>query len=166
MQLEVPLDVNAAAANAAAEHSIRVILDPAPAVELPNDIYPLIDIITPNETETEILTGITVTDEDSAGRAARDLIGRGVSQVIVKMGARGAYWTDGSDEDFFPALSVATVDTVAAGDAFNGGLGVALQEGMATPDAIRFATRVAALSTTKHGAQDAMPTRADVDAPS
>ena len=158
LQLEAPLDVNLAAARAAQEAGVRVILDPAPAQVLPDDLYRLIDILTPNQVEAAHLTGIAIHDREDAVRAAGALLAKGVGAVIIKLGAMGALYQSADSKGFVPAFEVAAVDTVAAGDAFNGGLAVALSAGHTLPEAVRQGCAVAALAVTRSGAQSSMPT--------
>jgi ribokinase len=162
LQLEIPIHSVMAAARAAREQGTIVILDPAPAQTLPSDLYPVVDILTPNESEATALVGFPVRAWQDAQHAARALIDRGVQQVIVKMGHRGAYWTDGENDQVVPAFPVQTVDSVGAGDAFNGGLAVALDEGQPIADALHWASACGALSTTKQGAQPSMPHRGEL----
>jgi ribokinase len=159
LQLEIPLDIVLAAAHLAREKGVRVILDPAPAQQLSDDLLSLVDIVTPNETEAGILTGITVQDRHSAMEAGRKLLARGVKHVVVKMGSQGAIMLSEEGESFYEAINVEVVDTVAAGDAFNGGLAAALSEGLLIHEAMSWAIATGALSVTKEGAQPAMPTR-------
>ena len=164
LQLEVPVDVSLRAAEAAVSRGCRVILDPAPAGELPAGMYRQCDYITPNESESEALVGFPVTDVDSARRAAEVLIGRGAGCAVIKMGAGGAFYLTGRRSAHVPAFAVEAVETVAAGDAFNGALAVALAEGRDMAEAIRWASAAGALAVTRAGAQDAMPWRSDVKA--
>ncbi|MEP7284483.1 MAG: ribokinase [Chloroflexota bacterium] len=163
LQLEIPLEIVFAAIRTAHKHHVRVILDPAPAVLLPDEIYPLIDVITPNETEVALLVGFPVQNEADAVHASQVLLDRGVHDVIIKMGSKGVFWrsekTDGSGK-LYPAFQVKAVDTVAAGDAFNGGLAAALDEGYPIDEAILWGLAAGALSVTKAGAQPSMPDRA------
>lgn len=163
LQLEIPMKTVIAAAQTAKRNGVKVILDPAPAQTLPPEIYNSIDIITPNETEASLLVGFPVQNQNDAEKAAKELINRGVSQVIVKMGAKGVYWANAKTGKFFPAYKVDAVDTVAAGDAFNGGLAVALQDGLSISAAISWGMATGALSTTKRGAQPSMPDRDSVE---
>ena len=162
VQLEVPIETVVAAARAAHTRGVTVILDPAPALPLPDELYALADIITPNEHEAATLTGIAVHDDRGAIAAARALIARGARRVALKLGARGALTADAEGEQFWSPFTVTPVDTVAAGDAFNGGLAVALSEGRSFNEAIRWGLAAGALSVTRHGAQPSMPERNEV----
>jgi len=162
VQLEVPIETVVAAARAAHTRGVTVILDPAPALPLPDELYALADIITPNEHEAATLTGIAVRDDQGAIAAARALIARGARRVAIKLGARGALTADAEGEQFWSPFTVTPVDTVAAGDAFNGGLAVALSEGRSFDEAIRWGLAAGALSVTRHGAQPSMPERNEV----
>jgi ribokinase len=162
LQLEVPLASVSAAAQLARARGVAVILDPAPAQPLPAELYAATDIITPNETEAAALVGFPIDGPDAAERAAAELRARGVRRVVVKMGGRGAYWHDGSGGGFAPAFKVDAIDTVAAGDAFNGGLAAALDAGLPFAEAIRWGMAAGAISTTRAGAQPSLPHRAEV----
>ena len=162
LQLEVPIETVVAAARAAHTRGVTVILDPAPALPLPDELYALADIITPNEHEATTLTGIAVHDDQGAIAAARALIARGARRVALKLGARGALTANAEGEQFWSPFTVTPVDTVAAGDAFNGGLAVALSEGRSFDEAIRWGLAAGALSVTRHGAQPSMPERNEV----
>jgi ribokinase len=162
LQLEIPLELVIAAAQMARRRGVRVILDPAPARALPGELLRNVDVVTPNESETAILTGILPTDEAHCQAAYQALQAQGASAVIIKRGAQGAWWSDGKDQLQVPAFSVPTVDTVAAGDCYNGALAVALREQMPLAQAMRFAAASAAISVTRRGAQQSMPTRAEV----
>jgi ribokinase len=163
MQLETPLETVEAAAEMAARRGVAVILNPAPARPLPAGLLQQVSILTPNETEAELLTGIAVTDETSASRAAATLRDRGVSTVIITLGARGALLADSTGPRMVAGFPVKAVDTTAAGDVFNGALAVALGEGRALPDAVRLANAAAAISVTRLGAQPSAPTRPEID---
>jgi ribokinase len=162
LQLEIPLETVIAAAQIARKSGVTVILDPAPAQALPPELFKAVDILTPNETEAAALVGFAVHDERAAEQAAQILIGRGVGRVVVKMGSKGAYWNDSARGRFESAFPVNAVDTVAAGDAFNGALAAALSSGYDFPGAVRWGMAAGALSATKPGAQPSMPDRASI----
>lgn len=162
MQLEIPLNTVAYAANLASKAGVKVVLNPAPAQELPDRLLESLYLITPNETEAEMLTGIRVFDEVSANEAAEVLKSKGVKNVIITMGASGAFVSSDSQELLIPAPKVKAVDTTAAGDTFNGALAVALAEQKSLIDAVAFANKAAALSVTKLGAQASIPYRKDI----
>ena len=160
LQLEIPLQSVARAAAIAHQAGVPVMLDPAPAPEGPLDAALLSQItyLTPNEGEAARLTGVEVTDEPSARRAAEKLLAAGARHVIVTLGARGALVASEQAAMLVPGRPVEAVDSTAAGDAFNGGLAVALAGGAAVDAAVRRANRVAALSVTRLGAQTSLPT--------
>ena len=160
MQLETPLDTVTRAAEVAHEAGVPVILNPAPARKLPRKLLKLVDWITPNESEAELLTGVKVTDAASARRAAAKLKAMGVGHVVITMGAKGAYC--GDCDRLFPCRKVKAVDCVAAGDTFNGAFVVALAEGRACAEAIAFAQKASAISVTRPGAQSSVPFRREV----
>ncbi len=163
MQLEVPMETVRFVANIAWQKGKKVILNPAPAHPLPADLLRHLYLITPNETEAEMITGVKITDEASAGEAARVLAGMGVQHVIITLGSKGALiYSDGKAE-MVPALKVEAVDTTAAGDVFNGALTVALSEGRSLKEAARFACKASAISVTRVGAQSSAPYRNEVD---
>ncbi len=162
-QLETPLATVTAAVELAAKAGVPVILNPAPARPLPNSLLERISILTPNETEAELLTGIKVTDAAAAAKACSKLRSRGVGIVILTLGKRGAFLADADGQRLVPGFKVKTVDSTAAGDIFNGALSVALAEGKAVFDAVRFANAAAALSVTRLGAQPSAPSRADIE---
>lgn len=164
LQLETPLEVAVESARLAKRRGVRVIWDPAPALDMGHDAYSLCDALTPNQSEAEYLTGIAVTDLDSAKHASRQLVSEGVSACVLTMADAGAYYATPDDEGFTPPFDVGVLDTVAAGDAFSAGLGVALAEGLPLPSAIKYASAAGALAVTKRGAQEAMPYRREVDA--
>ena len=164
LQLEVPLPVAIRAAALAKEMGVIVVWDPAPALDMGRDAYGLCDVLTPNQVEAEFLTGIAVTDPDSAERAAKALVDQGAPAAVAKLGEGGAVFAAGDESGFVPAFDVNAVDSVAAGDAFAAGLGVALAEGQPLTDAVMFGSAVGALAVTKSGAQEAMPFRHEVDA--
>lgn len=160
MQLETPIETVEWAAKAAREKGVTVILNPAPAKKLPKSLYRLVDWITPNETEAEILTGVKVVDAQSAAKAAAVLKRRGVGHVVITMGSKGVYCAE--CDRIFPCRKVKAVDCVAAGDTFNGAFAVALAEGKNCADAIAFAQKAAAISVTRHGAQSSVPFRREI----
>ena len=165
LQLENPLPTVMAAARAARRAGAQVILDPAPAQPLPDPFFPLIDVLTPNETEAAILAGLPPRrlDPNEAGGIGAQLRSRGVSTVIVKLGDQGCVLLTGGEPRHIPAPKVHAVDTTAAGDVFNAGLAVGLSEGIDLSAACQFANRAAALSVTRRGAQPAAPSRAEVE---
>ena len=157
LQFEIPIPVVLSAAQAARRAGVPVILDPAPAqIEVPEQLYPLVDIITPNEVEAGQLVGFPIDGLDAAAQATAVLRQRGVGSAIVKMGAQGALCSTSDETFLIPALMVPTVDTVAAGDAFNGGLAVALAEGLSLRQAVVWGAAAGALASTKPGAQSSM----------
>jgi ribokinase len=162
-QLETPLATVTAAVDAAVKAGVPVILNPAPARRLPNSLLKRISVLTPNETEAELLTGIKVTDASAAAKACSKLRSRGVRTVILTLGSRGAFLADADGQRLVPGFKVKTVDSTAAGDIFNGALAVALAEGKTVLDAVRFANAAAALSVTRMGAQPSAPIRADIE---
>jgi ribokinase len=163
MQLETPLVTVQAAAELAATNGAIVILNPAPAQLLPDKLLKRISILTPNETEAELLTGITVTDEASCSRATDILLGKGVKTVIITLGARGAFVATSTAKQHVPGFKVEPVDTTAAGDTFNGALAAALAEGMSMADAVRFANAAGAIAVTRMGAQPSAPSREEIE---
>lgn len=164
MQLETPLETVTAAAGIAHSVGVRVILNPAPAQHLDDALLHKISILTPNESEAELLTGIPVQDEIGARKAATALQAKGVRTVLITLGSRGAFVADGGVQQLVPAFKVQPVDTTAAGDVFNGALAVALAEGHPILEAVRFASAAAAISVTRLGAQPSAPTRTEIEA--
>jgi ribokinase len=163
-QLEVPLETIEFAAQLANSSGVLFILDPAPAQKLSPELLEMVDVLTPNETEAQILTGIEVTsNRDSARTAAKKLLEYGVKSVILTMGAKGFLLADDDRMESVPAVKVDAVDATAAGDAFTGSLAVGLAQGKTLADAALFANQVAALSVTKMGAQSSMPTKEEVE---
>jgi ribokinase len=164
LQLETPLETSLAAASLAREMGVRVVWDPAPAVALSAEAYAACDVLTPNQVEAEFLVGVKVTDAASAEAAAEKLLALGANTVVVKLGEDGAYLASRDERGFVPPFPVQVEDTVAAGDAFAGALAVALSQGSTMTEAVRYGCAAGALAVTRSGAQDAMPTRAEVDA--
>jgi len=164
-QLEQPINAALRALELAKAGGATTILNPAPAAELPKDIYPLCDIVTPNESEAEALTGIAVTDVASAEAAARVFLSKGVSTAVITLGENGALLCSDAEVVHVPALSAGpVVETTGAGDAFNGGFAVALSEGRSLADAVRLGAATAGLSVTRPGTAPSMPTRDEIDA--
>ena len=163
VQLETPLDTVEYIASIAASKKTKFILNPAPAAKLSDELLSKISIITPNQKETEMLTGIKVTDQVSAKRAAALLHKKGIGTVIITMGAMGAFVSHENKYSMIPGHKVNVVDTTAAGDIFNGALVVALSEGKMMDDAVAFACKAAAISVTRLGAQASAPDRNEVE---
>ncbi|SEW52717.1 ribokinase [Chitinophaga arvensicola] len=159
MQLEIPMDTVRFVADYAASKGVSVILNPAPANTLSPGLLNCIDIITPNKKEAEMLSGIKVTNIESAKKAAKAIYGMGVKNVVVTMGPLGAVICQEGKILVIPAQKVEAVDTTAAGDVFNGALAVALSEGKTFPEAVQFASMAAAISVTRMGAQSSIPYR-------
>jgi ribokinase len=157
MQLETPLESISAAAGLAKKYRTKVVLNPAPAIQLPDEILVNVDIITPNQTEAEILTGVSVVDLETARQAARVLHGKGITTVIITMGDAGAFYSDADESIIVHAVKVDPVDTTAAGDTFNGALLVGLSRGLSGVEVVDFANRCAAISVTRVGAQPSIP---------
>ncbi|MDF5732654.1 MAG: ribokinase [Rhizonema sp. PD38] len=165
LQFEIPMSAVLAAAKAAREKGVTVILDPAPAQEnVPEELYSLVDIITPNEVEIRQLVGFAVDGEASVAKAAGVLRKRGVKYAIIKLGAKGVFCATPEETFFVPAFPVQTVDTTAAGDAFNGALAAALFEKLSLHQAIIWGAAAGAMAATKPGAQPSLPNRATFDA--
>ena len=163
LQLEVPIEASQRAAEIAKENSTIVILNPAPAREIPDTLLDLVDILTPNESETEILSGISATTEKEAKEAARILMDKGVETVILTLGSRGSLLLTATVESFFPANQVGVVDTTAAGDAFCGALAASLANGSTIEEAVKTGNAAGALAVTKLGAEPSLPKKADLD---
>ena len=164
MQLESPLESVLAAAKIARESDTLTVLNPAPARALSDELLALIDIITPNETEAEGLTGVTVKDDASAAQAALVLHQKGINTVLITLGKRGVWLSENGKGQRIPGFKVKAVDTIAAGDTFNGALVTAILEGQALADAICFAHAAAAIAVTREGAQPSVPWREEINA--
>jgi ribokinase len=162
-QLETPLETVHSAVELAASHGVPVLLNPAPAQRLDAEILQHVSVLTPNETEAALLTGIEVSSESGAEAAARELAAAGVAQIIITLGSRGAFVYGSNHKQLVAGFPVEAVDTTAAGDVFNGALAVALANGSKLVDAVRFANAAAALSVTKLGAQPSAPTRVEIE---
>lgn len=163
MQLESPLESVLAAAKIAHQHQTTVVLNPAPARELSDELLALVDILTPNETEAEKLTGIRVENDDDAANAARVLHDKGIGIVMITLGSRGVWVSHEGQGRRVPGFKVQAIDTIAAGDTFNGAFVTALLEGIALDEAIRFAHAAAAIAVTRKGAQPSVPWREEID---
>lgn len=164
MQLEIPLATVSYTAAMAHEKNIPVVLNPAPACLLPDELLRNISILTPNKTEAVMLSGISIHDMDSAKKAAQKIKDRGVRTVIITLGNNGALILDEDAFTHIPANSVTAVDTTAAGDTFNGALVVALSEGIDILQATAFAVKAATISVTRIGAQVSIPYKHEVEA--
>lgn len=164
LQLEINQDANEAVARLAKEHGVRVILNTAPCQPLSDEFLSGVYLVTPNEVEAEVLTGIAVKDQQSADRAAQVLFAKGVQNVLITLGSRGVYLNTAGRSEIIPAYRVKAVDTTGAGDAFNGGLLTALSEGKSLREAACFGNALAALSVQRMGAAPSMPTRAEIEA--
>lgn len=164
MQLESPVESVLAAAKIAHQNGTRVILNPAPACALSDELLGLVDMITPNETEAEILTGVRVENDDDAARAAQELHQKGIETVMITLGSRGVWVSTQGQGQRVPGFNVTAVDTIAAGDTFNGALVTSLLEGTGLVEAIRFAHAAAAIAVTRKGAQPSVPWRHEIDA--
>ena len=163
LQCEIPAPVSLKAARIAKDMGVRVVWDPAPADGFPPEAYGLVDVLTPNQAEAATLAGFDVTDVASAESAGRALVARGVRAVVVKMGEHGAFYLSDSDSGYVPPFEVEAVDTVAAGDAFGAAMTCALAEGRPLAEAVRYGNAAGALAVTRPGAQEAMPSRAEVE---
>lgn len=157
MQLEIPIETVVYAANIAYEAGKKVILNPAPAAQISDELLSRLYLITPNESEAELISGIPVTDIESAKLAARNLFDRGVKVVIITLGSKGALLYTGEKVKLIPSPKVEAIDTTAAGDVFNGAIAVAISEGFELEKAVEFACKAAAISVTRMGAQASAP---------
>ena len=163
LQMETPLEVSLRAAQAAKDLGIRIIWDPAPPTFFSKEIYDLTDVLTPNQMEAEYLTGLPVSDVGSAQKAGAALIQAGASIAIVKLGMLGTYYVSQEAEGHVEPFEVEQIESVAAGDAFGGALAVAMAEGMDLEKAVEYGCAAGALSVTKVGVQDSIPTRGEVE---
>jgi ribokinase len=163
-QLEVPIETVKYAIKTAKQAGRLTILNPAPAAELDEELLSNVDILVPNDTELELLSGIRVNNEGDVERAAQVLINKGVRELIVTLGSNGCIHISKSGSKAYPAYKVDAVDTTAAGDSFIGAVAAAISEGKTLDEAISFATAVGALTVTKEGAQSSLPLRQEVEA--
>lgn len=159
MQLETPLDAIIYATKIAKQAGKHTVLNPAPAKALPDELLAQLTMITPNETEAEVLTGIKVVDEQSAAQAAAVFHQKGVAIVLITLGAKGVFISHNALQKIIPGFRVQAKDTTAAGDTFNGALATALLEQKSLEEAIQFAHAAAAISVTRFGAQTSIPSR-------
>ena len=163
LQFEIPLEIVIRAASLARQNGLRVILNPAPARPIPDSLLADVDILVPNESELQLLSGQPVTDKDSAKAAALALLEKGVKIVIVTLGANGALLVTDEKVTHIPTFKVEVVDTTAAGDAFIGGLAAALLKGKSLDEAVSYGNASGTLAATKFGAQPSLPTADDVE---
>jgi len=162
MQLEIPVSTVEFVAEKVSKNGNKVILNPAPARQISEDLFRSLYLITPNEVEAELLTGIKVTDPISAEKAAEKLLAKGVKNVIITLGATGAFLLSGKTSKIIPVIPVKAVDSTAAGDVFNGALAVAISEGRELEEAVIFANKAASISVTRMGAQASAPYRNEI----
>ena len=161
-QFETTVEAVFATKELAQKYQKPFILNPAPYINVPTSIFEGVDFITPNETETEQFTGIAVNTIEDCRAAAQKFIDMGVKNVIITLGVRGAFYSNGKDEVFVPSIKVKAVETTGAGDAFNGGLATAIAEGMPIQKALQFATCTSAISVTRFGSSPSMPYRSEI----
>jgi ribokinase len=162
-QLETPVGITLECLKKAKENNVLTILNPAPAAKIDNQFFKYVDYFTPNETEAEFYTDIKILNIEDAKKAAKSLIQKGLKKIIITLGEKGLFYTDGKEEIFIEATKVKAIDTIGAGDAFNGGFAYALLQKKPIKDALIFANKVAGLSTTKQGAGNAMPSLEEVN---
>ena len=161
-QLEIPKEVTLHSLKTAKENKVLTILNPAPASKISKEFFNYIDYFTPNETEAEFYTGIKITNEKEAKEASIKLLNIGLKRVIITLGEKGLFYSDGKEEIYLKATQVKAIDTTGAGDAFNGGLAYALSQNKSIKDSLNLANQVAGLSTLKLGAGNAMPLLSDL----
>jgi ribokinase len=156
-QLEIPKDVTLYSLKKAKENKVLTILNPAPASEISREFYNYIDYFTPNETEAEFYTGIKISSEKDAKKASIKLLNLGLKKIIITLGEKGLFYSDGNEDIYLKATPVKAIDTTGAGDAFNGGLAYALSKNKSIKESLSLANQVAGLSTLKLGAGNTMP---------
>ncbi len=164
LQHEINFDAQYKIIDIAHAAGVKIVLNPAPAVAVPDEVLKKIHTVTPNETEAQVLTGVEVKTKEDAEKAAKVFLEKGVKNVVITMGSLGAFATDGEKSELVPRLTVNAIDTTGAGDAFNGGFVTALSEGKDLFEALRFGNATGALSVTKLGTAPAMPRREEIDA--
>ena len=162
-QLEIPKEVTLHCLKVAKKNGLINILNPAPAIKLSNDFFGLVDYFTPNEIEAEFYTGIKIDNIKDAKESAYKLINLGIKNVLITLGEKGLFYSDGKEEIYLTATSDKAVDTTGAGDAFNGGFSFALLKGKKIKECLEIANKVAGFSTTRLGAGDSMPTLKDIN---
>ncbi len=162
-QLELPKEVTLHSLKFARENNVTTILNPAPASQISKEFFESIDFFTPNETEAEFYTGIQIKNENDAKKASSKLISMGLKNIVITLGERGLFYSDGKKEIYMKANTVKAIDTTGAGDAFNGGLAYGLSQDKSIEDCLKLANNVAALSTTKVGAGNSMPSWKDLE---
>ncbi|PSF36766.1 ribokinase [Aphanothece hegewaldii CCALA 016] len=161
LQLEVPIKTIIKAALEAKTAGVKVILDPAPAPDtLPDELYSLVDVITPNETEASRLVGFEINNEETYLKAAEIFLNKNINTAVLKLGAKGVFCATRSEHFIIPAFKITPVDTVAAGDAFNGAMAAAMDRGLSLRDAMTWGAAAGALAATQQGAQSSLPSRA------
>jgi ribokinase len=160
--MEIPPEIVRMTIKIAKRNGLFVILNPAPALKLDDETMRCVDVIIPNETEAEYLTGIPVVDEQSLHDAIQYFLGKGIPHCLITLGSKGVAYGGPDGIEHFPALTVDSVDSTAAGDSFIGALAVEVSKDISIVEAIRYCNTVAALTVTKHGAQESLPTREEV----
>ena len=162
MQLEIPMNVIEYVSAISASKGKKVILNPAPAATLSDELIKRLYLITPNKTESQQITGIIINNDEDVKKVADILISKGVKNVVITLGSKGSFVKNADISEFVPAIKVKAVDTTAAGDTFNGALCVGLSEGMNLSDAVKFATKASSISVTRMGAQASIPYRREI----
>lgn len=162
-QLEIPDEPILESAKLAKANGKTFILNPAPYRDIPEELFPLIDYFTPNETEAEYFSGVHIENVEDASKAAKVLVQKGIKNVIVTLGSKGAFYSNGEKELFVPSFKVNAVETTGAGDSFNGAFAVAIGEGMDIESAMRFANASAGISVTRYGTAQSMAMRDEIE---